>query len=54
MTCKETLSRGDLLDVLGRVLGRLARTDNALHEWIGLIAYRVTGKTPELLPGPLP
>lgn len=27
---------------------------NALHEWLGLIAYRLTGKTTELLPGPLP
>jgi uncharacterized SAM-binding protein YcdF (DUF218 family) len=26
----------------------------ALHEWLGLIAYRLTGKTAELLPGPLP
>jgi uncharacterized SAM-binding protein YcdF (DUF218 family) len=26
----------------------------ALHEWLGLIAYRLTGKTARLLPGPLP
>ena len=30
----------------------LGRTDIALHEWIGLLAYRLTGKTDELLPGP--
>jgi uncharacterized SAM-binding protein YcdF (DUF218 family) len=44
----------DVLDVFGSVSGALSRTDSALHEWIGLIAYRLTGKTSELLPGPLP
>jgi uncharacterized SAM-binding protein YcdF (DUF218 family) len=26
----------------------------AVHEWIGLLAYRITGKTSQLLPGPDP
>jgi uncharacterized SAM-binding protein YcdF (DUF218 family) len=30
----------------------LVRLDSATHEWIGLIAYWLTGKTGELLPGP--
>jgi uncharacterized SAM-binding protein YcdF (DUF218 family) len=30
----------------------LRRTDVAVREWIGLLAYRLTGKTKELLPGP--
>lgn len=30
----------------------LARTDVAVHEWIGLIAYWVTGRSSELFPGP--
>lgn len=30
----------------------LARTDVAIHEWIGLIAYWATGRTSELFPGP--
>jgi uncharacterized SAM-binding protein YcdF (DUF218 family) len=30
----------------------LARTDIAVHEWIGLLAYRLTGKTNELFPSP--
>ena len=30
----------------------LRRTDTAVHEWIGLVAYRLTGKTSELFPGP--
>ena len=28
----------------------LARTDTALREWVGLLAYRLTGRTTELLP----
>lgn len=30
----------------------LARTDTALHEWWGLLVYRLTGKSAELFPGP--
>jgi len=30
----------------------LFKTDFAVREWIGLIAYRLTGKTDDLLPGP--
>jgi uncharacterized SAM-binding protein YcdF (DUF218 family) len=30
----------------------LARTDIGLREWLGLVAYRLTGKTDVLLPGP--
>ena len=30
----------------------LAMTDFAAHEWIGLVAYWLTGRTSELLPGP--
>ncbi|WP_407174799.1 YdcF family protein [Bradyrhizobium sp. STM 3562] len=30
----------------------LALTDLAMREWIGLIGYRLTGKTDDLLPGP--
>jgi len=30
----------------------LRRTDTAVHEWIGLLAYRITGKTAELFPAP--
>jgi uncharacterized SAM-binding protein YcdF (DUF218 family) len=32
----------------------LARTDLATREWIGLVAYRLTGKTDALFPAPLP
>ncbi len=30
----------------------LGSTDFAVHEWIGLLAYWLTGRTSELLPGP--
>jgi uncharacterized SAM-binding protein YcdF (DUF218 family) len=30
----------------------LERFDSAVHEWIGLFAYWITGKTSEFLPGP--
>ncbi|MDE2373227.1 MAG: YdcF family protein, partial [Hyphomicrobiales bacterium] len=30
----------------------LAQTDTAVHEWIGLLAYWVAGKTKALFPGP--
>ncbi len=30
----------------------LRRTDTAMREWVGLLAYRLTGKTKELFPGP--
>ena len=31
----------------------LGALDNAVHEWIGLIAYRLRGRTSELFPGPV-
>jgi uncharacterized SAM-binding protein YcdF (DUF218 family) len=30
----------------------LRRTDTAVHEWAGLLAYRLTGKTADLFPAP--
>ena len=35
-----------------KALESLQRVDIALHEWIGLVAYRFTGKTDALFPGP--
>jgi uncharacterized SAM-binding protein YcdF (DUF218 family) len=42
------------LSLSGRFSGGLASTDHAVHEWLGLIAYRLTGRTSALLSGPLP
>lgn len=44
--------RGDLLMPFKSVGGGLQRTDLAVKEWIGLVAYRLTGRTQELFPGP--
>jgi uncharacterized SAM-binding protein YcdF (DUF218 family) len=39
--------------MLSRTLAKgLARLDAAAHEWIGLMAYWLTGKTAEFLPSP--
>jgi uncharacterized SAM-binding protein YcdF (DUF218 family) len=44
----------DLRVVFGSLSGALRQLDTAFHEWIGLVAYRLTGKSSALLPGPLP
>jgi uncharacterized SAM-binding protein YcdF (DUF218 family) len=46
--------RGDLFAFSNIAVDGLGRTDIAVREWIGLIAYRATGKIDELLPGPSP
>ncbi len=33
-------------------VGGLGQTDLAMHEWVGLLAYRLTGRTAELFPAP--
>lgn len=43
---------GDLLAFSNVAHEGLARTDTAVREWIGLAAYRATGKIDALLPGP--
>jgi uncharacterized SAM-binding protein YcdF (DUF218 family) len=42
----------DLVALSNVAIEGLARTDLAVREWMGLIAYRLTGKIDELLPGP--
>jgi uncharacterized SAM-binding protein YcdF (DUF218 family) len=44
--------RRDVLSFSNVAIDGLGRTDVAIREWIGLIAYRATGKIDELLPGP--
>jgi uncharacterized SAM-binding protein YcdF (DUF218 family) len=44
----------DLRVVFASLSGGLRQMDTALHEWIGLAAYRLTGKSSALLPAPLP
>jgi uncharacterized SAM-binding protein YcdF (DUF218 family) len=42
----------DLWKPFGSFASGLARSDAAMHEWIGLVVYWLTGRMPELLPGP--
>lgn len=44
----------DALMPFHRLSAGLARSDVACHEWVGLISYWLTGRTPSLLPGPRP
>uniref|UniRef100_Q07L33 DUF218 domain-containing protein n=1 Tax=Rhodopseudomonas palustris (strain BisA53) TaxID=316055 RepID=Q07L33_RHOP5 len=44
----------DLRWPFGKLSAGLARIDVAVHEWVGLIAYRLTGRIAELLPSPRP
>ncbi len=38
--------------MLSSPVGGLARADEAMHEWMGLLAYWITGRTSEFLPRP--
>jgi uncharacterized SAM-binding protein YcdF (DUF218 family) len=44
--------QGELLSVNLDFLGNLTSFNLAIREWIGLLAYRLTGKTNRLVPGP--
>jgi uncharacterized SAM-binding protein YcdF (DUF218 family) len=42
----------DAVRLFGSLSGGLGQTDTAVHEWVGLVAYRIAGKTTELFPAP--
>jgi uncharacterized SAM-binding protein YcdF (DUF218 family) len=44
--------RADLLSFSIVAVEGLARVDTGIREWIGLMAYRISGKTSEFFPGP--
>jgi uncharacterized SAM-binding protein YcdF (DUF218 family) len=44
----------DFLTLNSTFLGRLTQTNISAREWMGLLAYRLSGKTDELLPSPRP
>lgn len=44
--------RGDLFTLTSTAIDGLGRTDVGVREWIGLVAYRLTGRIDDLLPGP--
>lgn len=47
-----THSRADALRPFGSLGDGLRRTDTAVREWIGLLAYRLSGRTAALFPAP--
>jgi uncharacterized SAM-binding protein YcdF (DUF218 family) len=47
-----TRGRSDAAEPFGSLAGGLAMTDYAVHEWVGLAVYWLTGKTSELFPAP--
>jgi uncharacterized SAM-binding protein YcdF (DUF218 family) len=47
-----TRDAGDLLRPPGSVAAGLQRADLAIKEWIGLIAYRIAGRSSALFPAP--
>jgi uncharacterized SAM-binding protein YcdF (DUF218 family) len=42
----------DLVRLFSSLSDGLQRTDTAAHEWVGLFAYWITGKTTALFPAP--
>jgi uncharacterized SAM-binding protein YcdF (DUF218 family) len=42
----------DLWKFSDSLMGGIGITDKGVHEWLGLLAYWVTGRTPVLFPGP--
>jgi uncharacterized SAM-binding protein YcdF (DUF218 family) len=42
----------DVLRAFSPMSDGLRRTDTAMREWVGLVIYRVTGRTDELFPAP--
>jgi uncharacterized SAM-binding protein YcdF (DUF218 family) len=42
----------DVWKPFDRLSAGLARADTAVHEWYGLLAYRLTGRSDALFPGP--
>jgi uncharacterized SAM-binding protein YcdF (DUF218 family) len=49
-----TRGADDLLRPFATMGDGLRRTDTAMREWVGLLAYRATGRSSALFPGPLP
>ncbi len=47
-----TGDRDDLLKFSDHFVERLSFVDTAAREWMGLVAYWITGKSSEFFPGP--
>jgi uncharacterized SAM-binding protein YcdF (DUF218 family) len=46
-------NRSEVFEMAGVAGYGLDRTDVGVREWIGLLAYRITGQIDHLLPGPV-
>jgi uncharacterized SAM-binding protein YcdF (DUF218 family) len=47
-----TRGTNDHRQLFASISDGLRRSDAAVREWVGLLAYRVTGRTSSLLPSP--
>jgi uncharacterized SAM-binding protein YcdF (DUF218 family) len=47
-----TRGPGDAVRPFSSVAAGLGQTDLAMHEWVGLLVYRLTGRTAEFFPAP--
>ena len=47
-----TVGSGDLWRIPDSLLGGIPITDKAVHEWLGLLGYWMTGRTSALFPAP--
>ena len=50
----QTVGWDDLLKIPGSLMGGIRLTDAAVHEWLGLFAYWITGRLPVMFPAPQP
>ena len=48
----QTRGRGNVWAIPDSLMGGLAATDVAFHEWLGLFVYWITGRIPVLFPAP--
>ena len=48
----QTRGRKDVTDLHTSLPGGLEMTDQAIHEWAGLVIYRLAGRTSKLFPAP--
>jgi uncharacterized SAM-binding protein YcdF (DUF218 family) len=48
----QTTGPGELFSISSSLLGGIRMTDDAVHEWLGLLAYWMTGRIEHLFPAP--
>jgi uncharacterized SAM-binding protein YcdF (DUF218 family) len=48
----QTTGPGELFSISSSLMGGIPMTDDAVHEWLGLLAYWMTGRIEHLFPAP--